>query len=89
MKVLADLSSGGLIVSDDGSELLLIDLRPLYHGSVVFLYSPEHGGCALILTFRVLEIFLARVEWPNHALGVDIQEVALGVVTEGALALTV
>ena len=89
MKVLAHLSSGGLVVSDYGSELLLIDLRPLYHGPIVFLYSHEHGGCALILTFRVLEIFLARVEWPNHALGVDIQEVALGVVTEGALALTV
>ena len=89
MKVLAHLSSSSLIVSDDGSELLLIDLRPLNHGSVVFLYSHEHGGCLFILTLRVLKVFLARVEGPHHALGVDIQEVALGVVTEGALALTV
>jgi hypothetical protein len=61
MMVLADLASSGLIVSDDGSELLLVDLRPLNHGSVVFLYSHKHGGCALILTFRVLEVLLARV----------------------------
>jgi hypothetical protein len=89
MKVLAHLSSGGLIVSDDGSELLLVHLRPLNHGSVVFLYGHKHGSCALILTLRVLEVFLARVEGAHHALSVDIQEVALGVITEGALALTV
>jgi hypothetical protein len=89
MKVLAHLSSGGLVVSDYSSELLLVDLRPLNHGPVVFLYSHKHRSCALILTFRVLEVFLARVEGAHHALGVDIEEIALGVVTEGALALTV
>ena len=61
MMVLADLASSGLIVSDYSSELLLIDLRPLNHGPVVFLYSHKHGGCALILTLRVLEVLLARV----------------------------
>ena len=89
MKVLAHLSSSSLIVSDDGSELLLVDLRPLYHGPIVFLDSHKHGGCLFILTLRVLEVFLAGVEGAHHALGVDIQEVTLGVITEGALALTV
>ena len=72
MKVLAHLSSSSLIVSDYGSELLLVDLRPLNHSSVVFLYSHKHGGCALILTFRVLKVFFARVEGAHYALGVDI-----------------
>ena len=61
MIVFADLASSGLIVSDYSSELLLIDLRPLNHGPVVFLNSHKHGSCALILTFRVLEVLLARV----------------------------
>jgi hypothetical protein len=61
MMVLAHLSSSGLVVSDYSSELLLVDLRPLNHGPVVFLYSHKHGGCLLILTVRVLKIFLARV----------------------------
>ena len=61
MIVLADLASSGLIVSDYSSELLLVDLRPLNHGPVVFLYSHKHSCCALILTLRVFEVFLARV----------------------------
>jgi len=87
--VFAYLTSSGLIVSDYSSELLLIDLRPLNHGPVVFFNSHKHGSCALILTFRVFEVFLAWVEGAHHALGVDIQKIALGVVTEGALAFTV
>ena len=72
MMVLAHLSSRRLIVSDDGCELLLVDLRPLNHGSIVFLNSHKHGGCALILTLRVLKVFLARVKGAHHTLGVDI-----------------
>ena len=72
MMVLAHLSSRRLIVGDYGSELLLVDLRPLNHGSIVFLNSHKHGGCALILTLRVLKVLLARVEGTHHALGVDI-----------------
>ena len=72
MMVLAHLTSRRLIVSDDGSELLLVDLRPLNHGTIIFLNSHKHGGCALIFSLRVLKVFLAWIEGPHHTLGVDI-----------------
>ena len=72
MMVLAHLSSRGLIVSDDGSELLLVDLRPLDHGPIVFLNSYKHGCRFLILTLRVLQVFLARVKGAHDTLRVYI-----------------
>ena len=72
MMVLAYLSPRRLIVGDYGSELLLIDLRSLNHGTIVFLNSHKHGGCALIFSLRVLKVFLAWIEGPHHTLGVDI-----------------
>ncbi len=72
MMILAHLSSRGLIVSDDGSELLLVDLRPLDHGSIVFLNSYKHGCRFLILALWVLKVFFARVKGAYHTLGVDI-----------------